>query len=183
MTTPHEDEELTNWAEAYLRVHPSEVAVLDHLAKKCVTVSRRKGFGDTDVWRDTDPEIFKIVEDLKRVHDRVEALRDYPSDEAGPVRYMLLIATECYETIEAIMEHWALADGGDPSLPSDLVPAASFSLARNPNKPEGPGPEAVDILIRWFDYCGRFNVPAGSLMATKHAYNMGRPRLHGRESV
>lgn len=157
-----------------------EAGTLNMLAHKCVTVSRRKGFGDNDVQRDLDPAVMALLPRLKQLHDDVEALRDLPSQGAGPLRYLLLIATECWEAVEALIEEVTSLHRSEDDPPADFTPSAVHYNSQG--KPEGPGPEIADIQIRLLDFCGRFDVPLGNLVQVKHQYNMTRPRLHGRVS-
>lgn len=46
-------------------------------------------------------------------------------------------------------------------------------------KPEGIAVELADVLIRIFDFCGRYNVPLGRALVEKMAYNESRPYRHG----
>lgn len=63
---------------------------------------------------------------------------------------MLLIVSECWETVEAIV--------GDVS-----------------EEPE----EVADIAIRLFDYCGTRMIDLDSVVEAKMAKNRGRPHKHG----
>jgi len=46
-------------------------------------------------------------------------------------------------------------------------------------KPEGIGVELADLLIRVFDYCGKFNIDIGKIIIEKMKYNETRPYRHG----
>lgn len=50
-------------------------------------------------------------------------------------------------------------------------------------KPEGFAAELADVLIRIFDTCGRYNVPLGSVLDQKMAYNKSRPYRHGNKTM
>lgn len=40
--------------------------------------------------------------------------------------------------------------------------------------------ELADVLIRIFDYCGKFNVPLAEALLAKMQYNVSRPYKHGK---
>lgn len=47
------------------------------------------------------------------------------------------------------------------------------------NKPAGVPVELADLLIRVFDFCGRFSIPLSEALNRKIRYNMGRSWRHG----
>ena len=53
------------------------------------------------------------------------------------------------------------------------------NLMLPPNKPEGVGSEAADILIRLLDTCDRANIDLYAEYARKIAYNKTRGHKHG----
>ena len=48
-----------------------------------------------------------------------------------------------------------------------------------PGKPGGVATEFADVLIRIFDFCGRYDVPLGEALRLKLAFNKTRPHRHG----
>jgi NTP pyrophosphatase (non-canonical NTP hydrolase) len=46
-------------------------------------------------------------------------------------------------------------------------------------KPDGVGVELADVVIRIFDFCGRFDIGLEALIESKMAYNSTRPHKHG----
>ena len=46
-------------------------------------------------------------------------------------------------------------------------------------KPEGIPVELADVIIRIFDFCGRYEIPLEKAMHEKMAYNQTRPYRHG----
>ena len=47
------------------------------------------------------------------------------------------------------------------------------------SKPEGVTSELADVLIRIFDFCGKYQLPLGKILIEKMEYNKKRPYRHG----
>lgn len=54
-----------------------------------------------------------------------------------------------------------------------------LSLRLEAGKPEGEVVELADLVIRVFDYAGRFQLDLGSAVLKKMAFNEKRPKMHG----
>lgn len=78
-----------------------------------------------------------------------------------------LLHSEVSEMLEAYRE-WDVADMTQPHHPTDP-----------PNKPEGIGSEAADVLIRLLDTCHRHNINLYAEFTRKIAYNRTRGYKHG----
>ena len=52
-----------------------------------------------------------------------------------------------------------------------------------PDKPEGIPIELADVLIRIFDFCGRYGIDLESAIETKIEYNATRPYRHGNKKA
>lgn len=53
----------------------------------------------------------------------------------------------------------------------------------NGEKPEGVPSELADIVIRVFDFCGRYDIDLEAAIKQKMAYNTTRPMRHGGKIV
>lgn len=85
--------------------------------------------------------------------------------KARSVDYMLsrlsLVHSEVSEAVEAIRV------------------GETETYLRDDGKPEGLGAELADIVIRVFDFAESIGVDMEAEIATKHAFNHGRPHRHG----
>lgn len=71
-----------------------------------------------------------------------------------------LMHSELSECLEALRK---------PGTMDDHVPALT-----------GEEAELADTIIRILDYCGAHDIDIGRAVQLKHAYNIGRPRKHGK---
>ena len=51
------------------------------------------------------------------------------------------------------------------------------------SKPEGVTSELADVLIRIFDFCGKYQLPLGKILLEKMEYNKKRPYRHGGKRI
>jgi NTP pyrophosphatase (non-canonical NTP hydrolase) len=77
-----------------------------------------------------------------------------------------LIALMHSELSEAF-EHYR-----DGHLPADLFYTEN-------GKPDGVAVELADVVIRIFDFCGRYRIDLETIIEQKMAYNATRPHKHG----
>ena len=51
------------------------------------------------------------------------------------------------------------------------------------SKPHGITEEFADVLIRIFDFCGKYQLPLGKILLEKMEYNKNRPYRHGGKKI
>ena len=67
---------------------------------------------------------------------------------------------------------------------SELSEALEYMRKPGPDDklPQWPGEwvELADCMIRIMDYCGKYGIPIGDVIAEKHEFNTTRPYRHGK---
>jgi NTP pyrophosphatase (non-canonical NTP hydrolase) len=128
-------------------------AVFNDLCREAHAMAKAKGF------HDVYSVIGSVVENtaLDETDPEPKMLRD-AADQAQMAR----VVGEIGEAVEA-MRH------GNP--PSEKIPG--FSHVEE---------EIADTFIRLFDFCGQRGYHIGSAILHKMQHNLGRPRLHGKQS-
>lgn len=109
-------------------------------------------------------------------NSKAHGFHDDPEQESVPLK-LALIHSEVSEILEEhrrgapILYHGSIGPAGvrDPQL-----------IRRHNFKPEGLGPEIADAVIRLADLCGQLGIDLEAMVSLKHAYNVTRPRKHGK---
>jgi hypothetical protein len=89
--------------------------------------------------------------------------KGWRTDDDRPAELICLMHSELSEALEH------LRDGHDPGA----------SFVTEAGKPDGPAIEMADVLIRVFDYAGRYGIDLQAALEAKQSYNEGRPYQHG----
>lgn len=131
-------------------------------------------------------------------HDRYRELVD-AGDHAAIVDHIIskimLVVSELSEAVEEfragftsdyIYYRFDMVDG--PGVTVDAATAVDADELREIGavgipKPEGPGIELADAVIRLLDLMGMLNLDIGALVRQKLAYNVSRGRMHGGKTV
>lgn len=97
---------------------------------------------------------------------------------------LMLMVSELAEALEdfrknhAPNEYWYEMPDGTITQTADRDPT------RNPgtmlNKPCGIPSEIADVIIRAFDFCGKYNIDIDKAVTEKMAYNRNRTFKHGK---
>jgi NTP pyrophosphatase (non-canonical NTP hydrolase) len=93
--------------------------------------------------------------------DGLEHLK--PGDASFIPEKLMLIVSECAEALESYRK-------GEP-----------LSFYGKKQKPEGIAAELADVVIRVCDLAGALKIDLGKAVEEKHAYNVKRPRKHGKK--
>lgn len=99
------------------------------------------------------------------------------TDGQGPVnidRYLLMVHRELGEA------HEELRDGHGPTEIYMQAVQSQLGGTMDTAKPCGFPVELADAIIRLLDLAGRLNIPIGTVIEQKLAFNQTRPPKHGR---
>lgn len=112
------------------------------------------------VYRDNEAKGFwkKYYQTREKLQDTPELLEEY--ERTFKAQRIALMHSELSEGLEGIRKD--LQDDKLPDVPMDQA-------------------ELADTVIRIFDYAGRWNIPLGTVIARKLAYNRGREYMHGKK--
>jgi NTP pyrophosphatase (non-canonical NTP hydrolase) len=131
-------------------------AVFNDLCREAHAMAKAKGFHD----------VYIPINEMAKIGDTDRVLpTEYAAKmlrDAADQAQMARVVGEIGEAVEA-MRH------GNP--PSEKIPG--FSHVEE---------EIADTFIRLFDFCGQRGYHIGSAILHKMQHNLGRPRLHGKQS-
>lgn len=118
-------------------------------------------------------ELAEALEQLKSLaHNNSVAHGFWRERNDNPYEKLVLIHAEVSEVVEDIRKGMEF---------SKTKYNRNRSLAGLP-KPEGIPTEIADILIRCFDFCGRYDIDIGKAVIEKMTYNEKRPYMHGKKA-
>ena len=151
---------------------------------------------------DTLQKIIGEANEAKGFHDEGNRLReqlasdhgtrqDYESARAALRNYemakVMLGVTELAEMAEELRSGWRLDEvyysGPNANEEANRNLYEPLDAGGNPRKPEGPGPEAADVVIRLFDLFSEAGVSLGAEILRKLAYNETRSHMHGGKKI
>lgn len=141
---------------------------LTDIVKESYANSSAHGFWDDERTDETIPSKLALI--MSEAAEALESYRDPKSDEMVPVPADLL---------EELIHY--MGDGATSGSQrwKDWV-AATVLLDKWKAKPKGFDIELADIIIRVGDLAGALDIDLDAAVQRKHAYNVGRPRKHGR---
>jgi NTP pyrophosphatase (non-canonical NTP hydrolase) len=130
--------------------------------------SSQHGFWDDERTSETIPSKLALI--MSEAGEALESYRDPSSDDLVPVPASVL----------SNLIYWAGIENADDSQRWKDCQKAKDALAKWNAKPKGFDIELADIMIRVADLAGALGIDLESAVQKKHAYNLGRPRKHGR---
>jgi NTP pyrophosphatase (non-canonical NTP hydrolase) len=148
---------------------PYHLTVKD-LVKQSHKNSADHGFWDAERTDETVPSKLMLI--VSELSEALESYRDPESDQ------MVKVPSS---TVEKLLGNWfAPADTSAEERKNEAADELEAIYEKWVTKPKGFEVEIADAFIRLGDLCGALGIDPEVAIRTKHEYNVGRPRMHGR---